>query len=337
MTPELRVVRLTSTDPLANLAAEEALFRSRDDARAVLLIWRNAPAVVIGRHQNPWRECDVAAIQRDGIPLLRRQSGGGTVYHDLGNANVSYMAHPDDYDQDRSFALIVSALKRLGINAHRTARNDIYVGDRKVSGNAFRFTRERNLHHGTLLINADLARLVAYLRPPEQTLEAKGIQSVPAKVCNLDEHHPGLDFPAVCDAIVAAARAEAATTEEQWPAGARAGDPLFDDARRRLAGWEWTYGSTPEFRRTVTGTVGETRATATVTVTHGRVRELVVTPTAANAGADTIAARFVGRRYGIDPTVATSAGDAVAGPPSAARDVVGWLERELGIDTSKGE
>ena len=155
---KLKVFLSDSTDPWFNLATEDWIFRDMDPSYQVLFLWRNAETVVIGRFQNPWTECDVEKMEADGIKLARRQSGGGAVFHDLGNTNFTFLSGADEYDKERNNRIITDALARFGITAEPSGRNDIIVEGRKVSGSAFKKKRDRAFHHGTMLINAARAQ-----------------------------------------------------------------------------------------------------------------------------------------------------------------------------------
>lgn len=184
----LRLLLSDSYDPWFNLAVEECIFRQMPATQRVLFLWRNADTVVIGRAQNPWKECNTRRMEEDHVRLARRSSGGGAVFHDLGNTCFTFMAGKPEYDKTVSTAIVLAALNSLGVTAEASGRNDLVVktdsGDRKVSGSAYRETMDRGFHHGTLLLNADLSRLANYLNPDQKKLQAKGITSVRGRVAN---------------------------------------------------------------------------------------------------------------------------------------------------------
>ena len=206
MTP-LRLLLSDSYDPWFNLAVEDCIFREMTTQR-VLFLWRNAETVVIGQAQNPWKECNTRRMEEDGIRLARRSSGGGAVFHDLGNTCFTFMAGKPEYDKSVSTGIILNALKTLGIDASASGRNDLVVqtpeGERKISGSAYRETVDRGFHHGTLLLNADLSRLANYLNPDVKKLQAKGITSVRSRVANLNEFVPGIDHQQISTAVAEA-------------------------------------------------------------------------------------------------------------------------------------
>ena len=283
----LRALFSGSLEVYCNLALEQQLYEALRPDEIVLLLWRNSPSVVIGRHQNPWTECDLQAMQRDGVALARRASGGGAVYHDGGNGNFSFLAGADYYDQQLQFSIVIAALAALGITARRSGRNDILADGRKFSGNAFRYRKEKSYHHGTILIGADLQRLSAYLNPADTAVrESKAIASVRSQVVNLSELKAGLQWPAVCEQLVAGA-------ERAWGVAARVeridrqrldGD---DDLRARVAelcSWQWIYGRTPDFccvHRLQDGPA--TGAELELELHRGRIADLRLRPAQGNA------------------------------------------------------
>lgn len=249
----LRLLLSDSHDPLFNLAVEECIFRQMDPNQRVLFLWRNANTVVIGRAQNPWKECNTRRMEEDGVTLARRSSGGGAVFHDLGNSCFTFMAGKPGYDKSISTAIVLDALTRLGVSAFASGRNDLLVatqdGERKVSGSAYRETQDRGFHHGTLLLDADLGRLANYLNPDPKKLAAKGISSVRSRVANLCELLPGIDHnqlsSALCEAFFAH-YGERVLPEHISPS--QLPDlPGFADTFARQRSWEWNFGHAPAF------------------------------------------------------------------------------------------
>jgi len=248
-----RILVSTSTNPWFNLAVEEVIFRKMSPSHRVLFIWRNSETVVIGRAQNPWKECNTARIEEDGIRLARRQTGGGAVFHDLGNTNFTFMAGKPEYDKTVSTQIVLDALKHLGIDGVANGRNDLVIEDgdtlRKFSGSAYRETKDRGFHHGTLLIDADLSRLANYLTPNPKKLAAKGITSVKSRVTNLTLIKPDINHEIVSDELVNAYRdfyQDDAEVEFISPEST-ADLPGLEDTFALYGSWEWNYGKTPEF------------------------------------------------------------------------------------------
>lgn len=204
----LRLLLSNSYNPWFNLAFEEYIFQNMIQNQVILFLWRNANTVVIGRAQNPWKECNTRRMQRDGIRLARRYSGGGAVFHDLGNTCFTFMSTKKEFNSNISFNIILDGLKQLGITAFLSGRNDIVVntqqGCRKVSGSAYRTTSDRKLHHGTLLLHVDLNKLIYYLNPDPKKLESKGITSIQSRVINLHELTPGINHKKICQKLTEA-------------------------------------------------------------------------------------------------------------------------------------
>ncbi|TFH04296.1 MAG: lipoate--protein ligase [Spirochaetales bacterium] len=281
-------------DPFLNHAIEETILDTAGTRGPTLAFWRNAPCVVIGRHQNPWIECDLPRMRQDGVHLLRRVSGGGTVFHDLGNTNFAFIAATGDYDQQRQFSVIIRGLALLGINATLSPRNDLLVEGRKISGNAFRHTRGNSLHHGTLLVTADLGSLGAYLTPPSTDIQTRSIPSVRSSVVTLSLGSPGISHEQVCDAIARVFCDEYGQDREDLLPASLDHQAVW---RRRavLTSWEWQYGMTPLFSRKLGGIPG-------VGATELRVRHGIITEMEPGPAALRLA--IAGQRYNSSDLVA---------------------------------
>lgn len=248
-----RLILTQSTDPWHNLALEEYLFDTHASG-VILYLWQNQNTVVIGRNQNAWKECRHAELERDGGKLARRTSGGGAVFHDLGNLNFTFLTTRAGYDLHRQLSVVTEAARGLGIDARFTGRNDILAFGKtgspcaagaKFSGNAFRFSNTAGLHHGTLLVRANMEKLGKYLAPSEEKLKAKGIESVRARVCNLADFLPELSIDAVKEAVTNA------FLREYGAADALLEETLDQNAIARIearhASRAWRLGESPSF------------------------------------------------------------------------------------------
>jgi lipoate-protein ligase A len=256
---KLRILKSAVTNPWFNLATEDWIFQALGTEQEgteqsapdthTLFLWRNSETVVIGRSQNPWVECKTDKMESDDVFLARRQSGGGAVFHDLGNTNFTFLSPKHAYDQTANFTIIINALKKLGIDATLSGRNDMQVGDRKISGSAFKHAADRSFHHGTLLVNANMQKLGDYLNPHPLKLKAKGIKSVRARVANLVEFNDAINHETLSDAIIEAFcdyYGETAAVE-QLDEASLAKQPTLNSYYQQMADWDWRFGKTPEF------------------------------------------------------------------------------------------
>lgn len=249
----LRLLISESFDPWFNLAVEETIFRQMSADQRVMFLWRNADTVVIGRAQNPWKECNTRRMEEDNVRLARRSSGGGAVFQDLGNTCFTFMAGKPEYDKTISTQIIVNGLAQVGINAQVSGRNDLVLntenGPRKISGSAYRETRDRGFHHGTLLINTDLNRLANYLNPDPKKLQAKGITSVRSRVANLCELVSDISHEKVCEGIINSffSYYDETVVAEYISPDKLPDLPNFEETFAKQSSWEWNFGQAPAF------------------------------------------------------------------------------------------
>jgi lipoate-protein ligase A len=242
----LRAYRSPYDTAWENLAWEEHLLATRAPDEALLLFTTNRPAVVIGKHQNPWVECDLERLAADGVALARRCSGGGAVYHDLGNLNYSVLLPRERHDREAIMRAVVAALVQLRLPAELGPRHTVVVAGRKVSGTAFCLKRLHALHHGTLLLHADLARLHRYLRQRPSAIVTRATASVPAPVTNLTEYRADLTADLVAEALCASLAALldcAVPTLAPLPPA----PPAWADLVARHRSPAWQYDETPPF------------------------------------------------------------------------------------------
>ena len=194
MIRNLYLYEATGYDPHENLSIEQYLLEHLSDGDMILYLWQNQNTVVIGKNQNAWAECCVSLLEQEGGKLARRLSGGGAVFHDLGNLNFTFLTKAKDYNVDQQLSVIANACAMAGISVEKSGRNDILADGRKFSGNAFYHAQGNSYHHGTLLIGADMDKLQRYLSPSKAKLEAKGVTSVCSRVVNLSELNPSLNI-----------------------------------------------------------------------------------------------------------------------------------------------
>jgi lipoyltransferase and lipoate-protein ligase len=204
MIDTLRVYESDGVDPHRNLAIEQHLLETVEGGCCLLYLWKNERTVVIGKNQNAWAECRTSLLEADGGTLARRLSGGGAVYHDRGNLNFTFLMREEDYDLSRQLAVIRTACRSLGVETEISGRNDLLALGRKFSGNAFYHHDGRTYHHGTLLVDVDGEAMRRYLSPSKAKLEAKGVESVRARVVNLKELNPAITVDNLKTAMKAA-------------------------------------------------------------------------------------------------------------------------------------
>ena len=235
----------SSTDGYRNLATDEWFLDHVGEEDLILHFYQNANAVIIGKNQNPWLECDLAAMERDRVQLVRRVSGGGAVYHDMGNLNFSFIAGAGRYDLERQLGLILKAVRDLGIPCEFSGRNDLLADGKKFSGNAFAVRRGKKQHHGTLLVSADLTRLPQYLVVDPKKIQSKGIASVRSRVCNLSQWQEDLSVKTVKKAILKAFEAQYGYYSDF--AFSQREEKEIDIYEEKHSSIQWRLGQTPKF------------------------------------------------------------------------------------------
>ena len=244
----MKYIRLHTTDPCQNLAAEEYVHHEiRDDG--CFMLWQNDKTIVIGRHQNVYSEVNIKRAEELGIKIVRRNSGGGAVYHDMGNLNFTFVTewdHKNGAELRYFLDPIIRALATLGVNAEIQGRNDLVAEGRKISGNAQCIHAGRILHHGTLLVSSDLSVMPELLTVAEDKYESKGVKSVRSRVANISDLASGpLDVERLIRALTSelftgGAAEEFAFTREQETAITRL-------ATEKYGKWDWNFGSSPDY------------------------------------------------------------------------------------------
>jgi lipoate-protein ligase A len=244
----MRFIHQTSTDPAFNLAAEEWLLRhTRED---VFMLWRNAKAVIVGRNQNTISEINEAFVRKNGVSVIRRLTGGGAVFHDLGNINFTIIALNNDtetLDFQRFAKPVLAALQSMGIPCSFNGRNDLVIEDRKFSGNAQHLWKGRVLHHGTLLYASKMEDLSGALKIHPEKYRDKAVKSVRARVTNIASHLPeSMEITEFMGRLMARMAGEEGVRVEN----ALSGEEILavnELAKEKYRSWDWNYGRSPAY------------------------------------------------------------------------------------------
>ena len=221
-------------DPYTNLAVERCLFEFANENTAILYLWQNDNTIVIGKNQDIYSECRADEFKAHGGKIVRRMSGGGAVYHDLGNLNFSIITVKSNDSEQKYLDLILRMAKNLGIKAEFGGRNDVVCSGRKFSGSAVYDGSEKVCRHGTVLVRSDIEKMTYYLTPEREKLNRHGVESVRSRVMNLSEAGSEITVEAVKKSFIEATGAEPLNAEP---------DALSVKKYAELFGSEkWIYG-----------------------------------------------------------------------------------------------
>ncbi len=253
------IIVSSSNDPFFNLALEHHIFEDTEEKniKPTLYLWCNNDVVVIGRFQNPWKECNIEKMNEDSVSLMRRDTGGGAVFHDTQNLCFTFVGSVKETNyRAKNSVLVCTALASLGIIAEPSGRNDILVNGVKISGAAFREKDGKYIHHGTLLIGTDLTKLANYLNPDERKLASKGISSVRSRVTNLKAFDSTITVERVKEALFQAFSFEKAIKDTEVQKIDKNYLEENEDLKQeyeRLTSWDWRFGKSPVFTHSIEG------------------------------------------------------------------------------------
>lgn len=247
MIRKIKYIASNGYDPYRNLSIEEYLLDTVEQDACILYLWQNENTIVIGKNQNPWKECRIEEFKNDGGHLVRRLSGGGAVFHDLGNLNFTFLVHKDNYDLDKQLEVILLAVNKLGIQAEKSGRNDITVSGRKFSGNAFYTRKDNCYHHGTLLVNADMQKLSKYLQVSKDKLALKGVDSVKSRVTNLSEYDKGITIEILKEKLLDAFE-EVYGLKASYCKEEELDQQVLAASGKRFSSWDWLFGRNMDFQ-----------------------------------------------------------------------------------------
>lgn len=240
------------TDPMINLAMEEYVLTSLPKDDSYFLFYINKPSIIVGKNQNTIEEVNQEYVEAHNIKVVRRISGGGAVYHDLGNLNFSFVTK-DDEDSFHNFAKftqpIVDALNEMGVQAQLSGRNDIQVGERKISGNAMVKQKDRMFSHGTLMLKSEIEEVVNALRVNEAKIKSKGIKSIRSRVANIQEFlDEPMDIETFKQRILSSIfKQQGSETVEEYHLTEDDWEKINELSKKKYQNWDWNYGKNPKY------------------------------------------------------------------------------------------
>lgn len=271
----MRCILRKETDPYFNIAAEEYVFKQFADD--TFMLWRNDPSVIVGKHQNTFAEINHQFVEEKGIRVVRRISGGGTVYHDHGNLNFTFTSraeHNQLVDFNKYNRVIVTVLGKLGIDVLTGPRNSLYIDGKKISGNAEHVYKDKVLHHGTLLFNSNIENLQNAIKPAKLSYEDKAVKSISSQVVNItDSLQVSLTIEEFAEFIIA----------EMLKLDSEAHIYTFtaEDIRQinllkeeKYTTWEWNYGYSPTFSFSTIFHTGNQPFKVSISVRNGTIDDI---------------------------------------------------------------
>lgn len=307
---KMRIIHNKSTDPYFNLATEEYLIDNADED--IFMLWRNDRAVIIGRNQNTYAEINENFCRENGVKVVRRLTGGGAVFHDLGNVNYTFITNAEEaqaLDFARFCKPIIDALGLFGVKAELSGRNDITAEGRKVSGTAQCVRNGRLMHHGCILYSADLSSVEGALKVNEEKMRSKGIKSVRSRVANLaDLIYNAPDVEGFIDFI------ESHTDGIRRDLGEDEINAISKLTKVKYSTWEWNFGKSKNFSKTSTKRFPYGTVTVSYTLDAGVITEIVFEGDYFGTGdASELSKLLAGRRFGREMTDGVDFGKYIAG------------------------
>ena len=272
----MKYIESNSTDPYFNLALEEYVFDKLPKDESYFMLWQNANTIVIGKYQNAMQEINQKVVDERGIKVARRLSGGGAVYHDMGNLNFTFIVDQKDVDglNFKIFVVpIVETLKGFGVEAEFTGRNDIVIGGRKISGNSQYIKRNRVMHHGCIMLDSDLEKVADALKVREAKFKSKSVKSVRSRVTTINDNAP-----------VKISMEEFKSALKEHILGDETVEPyqLTEEDLREInrlreekyATWDWNYGRASRFEVTMEEKFDAGLVTVHMTAKDGRIIDI---------------------------------------------------------------
>jgi len=268
------IIDSNNTDPWFNLAAEEYLFRNFSGD--IFMLYINSRSAIIGKHQNPAEEVNTRCLRENNIPLVRRISGGGTVYHDEGNLNYTYIRNAADGKQVDFSAYtrpLISFLQEQGIDAYAGEKNEIRIDRMKISGNAEHVFKNRVLHHGTILFSANLELMSRCLERPDAVIRSRAVQSNRTSVCNLQDRMPGIAGISELKERLLDHISLTNPDSEHYKFSGSDIENIEKLRQEKFMTWEWNYGWGPEYTFSKKISIGGNPSDIQLKVSKGIISE----------------------------------------------------------------
>lgn len=268
-----------NVDPYFNIASEEYLLKSFSDD--IFMLYRNESSVIVGKHQNAFAEVNTLFVKQHNIPVIRRLSGGGAVFHDMGNVNFTFISNGREgslVDFKKFLTPILTALQTMGVPAEANKRNDLVIEERKISGNAEHVFKNRTLHHGTLLYAAELDRLRGCLKVVPEQFSDRAVRSVRSQVTNIRDY---MSVPLSVDDFMAAVQQ---SLLETFPATTTYGFNDEDNSKinqliaEKYSTWDWNFGYSPKCQIFKSGLIDTIKVSCEITVEKGFITSLSIAP-----------------------------------------------------------
>ncbi|SHJ84756.1 lipoate--protein ligase [Hespellia stercorisuis] len=275
MIEHITYIESDQLNPYRNLGLEEQLLLNCQEQECILYLWQNKQTIVIGRNQNAWKECLTHQLREDGGHLVRRLSGGGAVYHDLGNLNFTFLVRKENYDLEKQLQVILRAVEMLGICAEKSGRNDILVDGRKFSGNAFYETGDYCYHHGTLMVDVNVNELSRYLTVSEEKLKLKGVDSVRSRVVNLHDLNPEITIESLKISLKKAFE-ETYGMRSQVRKKEDLNGKALEKSVKKFESREWIYGRKMEFQEELSHQFPWGSLTMQLQIDQGKIKDVMI-------------------------------------------------------------
>ncbi|AXF57614.1 lipoate--protein ligase [Salicibibacter kimchii] len=239
-----------TTDPSINLAIEEYILKNFKEADMYLLFYVNEPSIIIGKNQNTIEEVNTDYVEENNLHVIRRLSGGGAVYHDLGNLNFSFISEDDgnSFSDFQTFtAPVVTALQQMGVPAELSGRNDLQANGYKISGNAQFASRGRMFSHGTLMLDSELENVVSALNVSDEKIRSKGIKSIRSRVANINDFLENKIAMETFKETLLHHLFEGDSTFERYNLTDDDWKHIMEISENRYRKWDWNYGKSPKY------------------------------------------------------------------------------------------